>query len=44
MLLTVIAVYYTNNREVSIKVVEDFWEGEAARPDKAYLQERKMRG
>ena len=40
--LTVIAKYYSNAREISIKVVEEFWEREVSWPNEAHLERNRV--
>lgn len=42
--LTVVAKYYSKEGEISIEVVEDFWERETSWPNEAHLRKDGVRG
>jgi len=41
-LLTVVAKYHGNERQVAVNVVKDFWDGEFSRPNESHLQKRNV--
>ena len=43
IVLTVVAKYHSNENQVAVEVVKNFWEGELSRPNKSHLQ-KEMSG